>query len=257
MNLAIISASIRVDVDTQTGSVIDVIRLINSNLTSGNATNVLNNLTQSLPDISSQIHVLRINGKGKFTPVANVQTIIHIIFELPGKAARDHRRRSAYQICRLLGGDITLIDQIQGRNKWWQQNDFRKSIQKQLLEQPIELVNQGDAINHRVKEHTVRDSLAEAEMGDTECQTPVGYIDVLTIAQVIEVKHYTNWKHALGQVQAYGDYHEDKSKRIHLFADTTDLEAARSTVLLARPICQKRGVEVTLEVLSNKRHRCE
>lgn len=45
MDLANVTTAIRVDATTNKGSVIDVIRLVNPNLTSGNAANVLANLT--------------------------------------------------------------------------------------------------------------------------------------------------------------------------------------------------------------------
>jgi hypothetical protein len=65
MDLASITANIRVDADSRKGSVIDVVRLVNPNLTSSNAGNTLTYL-QTWVYIETQ---LKINGKGKLTPV--------------------------------------------------------------------------------------------------------------------------------------------------------------------------------------------
>ena len=56
---------------------------------------------------------LRINGKGKLTPVASANTLVEIVFLLPGKNARDFRRKSAVNVCRFPGGDTTLEDDFE------------------------------------------------------------------------------------------------------------------------------------------------
>ena len=84
LNPALAQCSIRVDKKTQQGSVIDVIRLMTGS-SSGNARNILNRLPQELITKCNQ---LRINGKGRLTPTADAPTLIEIIWELPGKAAK-------------------------------------------------------------------------------------------------------------------------------------------------------------------------
>lgn len=63
------------------------------------------------------------------------------------------------------------------------------------------------------------DALAMQLDGKREVPTPVGFIDVLTADQLIEVKWIGCWKHAVGQVLVYGLYHPLHQKRIHLFGD--------------------------------------
>ncbi|CAM9114161.1 unnamed protein product [Ectocarpus sp. 8 AP-2014] len=58
---------------------------------------------------------IRINGRGQLTPVADAKTLVEIVFLLPGKMARDFRRKSAAKVCRLLGGDSSLISEIEER----------------------------------------------------------------------------------------------------------------------------------------------
>ena len=66
-------------------------------------------------------------------------------------------------------------------------------------------------------ESVYSDALAKALGGQREYQVPTGFIDVLTDSQVIEVKHFACWKHAVGQVCMYGLYFPLKQKRVHLF----------------------------------------
>lgn len=242
-----ITTAIRIDVASNKGSVIDVIRLVNHNLTSGNAANVLANLTKENPELATRTVNIRINQKGKLSPVADFGTLVHIIFCLPGKAAREFRARSAHQICRLMGGDMRIIAEVQARNKWWQATPARRDVQRALLAQPPAR-SDVDPAEDTARERDVRDDLALALNGVVEYETPVGFADIVTDTHVIEVKHWRQWKHALGQVLAYHAFASDKKIRIHLFADECDQVAARSTATIATGICAKYDVSVTLEV---------
>jgi hypothetical protein len=130
VNLANITASIRVDLDTKKGSVIDVIRLVNPNLTSSNAGNTLTKLSS---DLGIRYTQLKINGKGKPTPVADARTLVEIVWALPGKAARDFRRSSAQTVCRVLGGDLCLVEEIELRHHTLQQSEGGRAAQDFLV----------------------------------------------------------------------------------------------------------------------------
>jgi hypothetical protein len=65
----------------------------------------------------NRIHKLRINGKGKPTPVADARTLVEIVWLLPGTAARAFRRSSANTVCRVLGGDMQLAREIEARHQ--------------------------------------------------------------------------------------------------------------------------------------------
>ena len=58
----------------------------------------------------------RIDGKGKETPVADAATLVEIAWLCPGKAAVAFRRKGAESVCRMLGGDLSLVDEIQRRH---------------------------------------------------------------------------------------------------------------------------------------------
>lgn len=105
-------AKFRVDKNTQKGSVIDIIRMV-TGYQSKDATNYFNRLSTNL---STRCRQLRINGKGRETWVADAPTLVEIIWELPGKAAKAFRRTCAQYICRILGGDLSLVTEIEARN---------------------------------------------------------------------------------------------------------------------------------------------
>lgn len=66
-------------------------------------------------------------------------------------------------------------------------------------------------------EHNIVLKLNNKLNGQLEVDTPCGKIDIVTNTEIIEVKKYKLWKHALGQILVYGYYYPDKNKRIHLF----------------------------------------
>lgn len=245
-----ITTAIRVDVATNKGSVIDVIRLVHPDIESKHASTYFTRMTSENPEVAARTEQIRVNRKGKLTPVADFGTLVHIIFCLPGKAARDFRARSAHQICRLMGGDVKIIAEVQARNKWWQATPARRDVQRALLAQPPAR-SDVDPAEDTARERDVRDDLALALNGVIEYETPVGFADVVTDTHVIEVKHWRQWKHALGQVLAYHAFASDKKTRIHLFADECDQVAAQSTVTIATGVCAKYDVSVTLEVRSS------
>jgi hypothetical protein len=254
VDLANITVNIRVDAQTNKGSVIDVIRLVNPDLTSGNASVSYTRLASHVPDIASSCVHIRMNGKGRLTPCADVRTLVEVVFELPGKAARDFRRKAATQICRQLAGDLNMVAELEARHMWWQQSKSHQQMQHALLRPPsvvpcsdVSGEEDGDCV---LRECTVRDELALREGGTVEVCTAVGRADVVTAKDVIEVKAYRNWKSALGQVLAYSAFMPDKQCRIHLFAPTAELQAACAMAQMADSVCKQHGVTVTLEVLN-------
>ena len=59
---------------------------------------------------------LKINNKGNETPVADAATLVEIAWLLPGKKAASFKRKGAETVCRMLGGDLTLVDEIQRKH---------------------------------------------------------------------------------------------------------------------------------------------
>ena len=75
----------------------------------------------------------------------------------------------------------------------------------------------------------------------------VGFVDILTKDQIIEVKEVGSWKHALGQVLAYSAaLGGNREKRIHLFSRSGEI-IDKNDVEVAKRICQRFGVTATWE----------
>ncbi len=96
-------------------------------------------------------------------------------------------------------------------------------------------------------EKKVSDDLSRECGGAREIQTPVGRVDVVTEDQIIEVKYFRHWKSALGQILAYGSFHVDKQKVLHLFTGVNEEDAARDMLHTIKAICNPYNVLVTLE----------
>ncbi|CAM9184826.1 unnamed protein product, partial [Ectocarpus sp. 13 AM-2016] len=59
--------------------------------------------------------------------------LVEIVFLLPGKIARDFRRKSAAKVCRLLGGDSSLVTEIEQRRTQLQSSTEGRATQAFLL----------------------------------------------------------------------------------------------------------------------------
>ncbi|CAN0128060.1 unnamed protein product, partial [Ectocarpus sp. 12 AP-2014] len=128
------TSTIRVDQDTGKGSVMDTIRMV-LKCSSSTATTTLNRLRMASEELVARCDQLRINGKGKFTPVADPKTLIEIIWLLPGKKAREFRSQSAEKIVRLLGGDLSLVTEIEARHATLQSTEEGRATQEFLLDE--------------------------------------------------------------------------------------------------------------------------
>ena len=106
---------IRIDQATQKGAVYDVISVV-TKASSAYAVRILSRIQKHYPENMTKCHKLKINGKGRETPVADAATMVEIAWLCPGKAAVTFRRKGAESVCRMLGGDLTLVDEIQRRH---------------------------------------------------------------------------------------------------------------------------------------------
>jgi hypothetical protein len=102
---------IRIDQATKKGSVLDIVML----MTGCSSRHCQQYLKSTGPNIAANYGQLRINGKGRETPVADAKTLIQIIWALGGKKAREFRIKCAEYICRVLGGDPSLVREMEIR----------------------------------------------------------------------------------------------------------------------------------------------
>jgi hypothetical protein len=133
MDIANITASIRVDAATKKGSVLDVVRIVQQCNASDASTYFKRLVSDMGTELGTRCPSLRVNGKGQSTPCADARTLVEIVWTLPGKAARDFRRASAQTVCRVLGGDLSLAEELEARHALLQQSDGGQEAQEFLL----------------------------------------------------------------------------------------------------------------------------
>ena len=102
---------IRIDSTTKMGSILDLVVVV-VDCNRKDARNVLNRVDQKL---LTNCQELRIEGKGRATPVADAKTLIEIVWALGGKKAKQFRVQCAEYICRVLGGDPSLVREMEIR----------------------------------------------------------------------------------------------------------------------------------------------
>lgn len=98
-----------------------------------------------------------------------------------------------------------------------------------------------------LKEKEVQKRLQIELGGKIEVEVDIGFIDLLTDDEIIEIKEYSKWKHAVGQILMYSldfPYHK---KRIHLFNVKDD----NKEKLLLEMKCKKYDINITYENENN------
>ena len=85
---------IKVDLATQKGSVYDVISIVTKAIPAY-AIRILLRIQNQYPEDMTTCQKLRINDKGRETPVANVATLVEIAWLLPGKKAASFKHKGA------------------------------------------------------------------------------------------------------------------------------------------------------------------
>ena len=101
-------------------SVIDVVEAITGQVKS-NAGKTLERVKESHPEVYPNWINFRFPGRGqRETPIADVRGIVEIVMLLPGRHAARIRRQAAELLCRYLGGDLALVDEV-CRNRGFQE----------------------------------------------------------------------------------------------------------------------------------------
>jgi hypothetical protein len=114
----------------------------------------------------------------------------------------------------------------------------RKLIDEQLQELEKETA---DPVRMEAK---VRDALALKLGASTEVKCEYGMVDILSSDEVIEVKAFARWKHALGQCMAYGICFPRHQLRMHLYTGSEGVDPTRLDQV--RQACSRFDVAVTL-----------
>ena len=128
---------IRVDQKSKRASVIDVITMV----TKKNSDYCAKTFDRLGEDVKSECEKSKINGKGKAIWVASAKVLVTIIWILPGAAAKEFRMKCAEYICRILGGDESLVKEMELRAMRVspeQKEIFLKDVEMPKLPEPTE-----------------------------------------------------------------------------------------------------------------------
>ena len=102
---------IRIDSATKLGSVYDLIRVV----VDCEAKHCPMYYKRLPIENTTNCGIARIEGRGRATPVADAKTLIEIVWALGGKKAKQFRVQCAEYICRVLGGDPSLVREMEIR----------------------------------------------------------------------------------------------------------------------------------------------
>ncbi|MTJ14777.1 hypothetical protein FJR11_19795 [Anabaena sp. UHCC 0187] len=192
---------------------------------------IMNDLQNTLkPFIGKQLRSLPIDCYGTVLVSFDV---CFAILEYFACSARKYKGRNIVrmrfaQIKSLLSHNLTLTE------------SFEKSIEdtKNLRVRPdSKKRNSYQSVERKIQLHFQKESQAKINV-----LVPVGYIDVLTSTEIIEIKQASDWKHAVGQVMCYAVYYPSHQKRLHLFGDTH-----QQFQQLVEESCFTLGIRVTWE----------
>ena len=93
-------------------SAVDVVEAITGK-TKNNARNSLDCVRERYPEVARNLSYFRFPGRGqRDTHVVDVRGIVEIVMLLPGQHAARVRRQAAELLCRFLGGDLALVDEV-------------------------------------------------------------------------------------------------------------------------------------------------
>lgn len=99
--------NITIDKASNRGCLIDVVVAVTGK-DRRHAAHAIAKLCQTHDDLCQKIAHVRINGKGKPTPVADAPTCVEVVWLTPGNQARAFRKECAQLLCRVLGGDLQI-----------------------------------------------------------------------------------------------------------------------------------------------------
>ena len=112
---------------------IDVVEAITGQVKS-NAGKTLERIKESHPEVYPNWINFRFPGRGqRETPIADVRGIVEIVMLLPGRHAARVRRQAAELLCKYLGGDLALVDEV------YRNRGFQEQLAVQAPEDPRRL----------------------------------------------------------------------------------------------------------------------
>lgn len=115
-----------------------------------------------------------------------------------------------------------------------------KTTVDELEEQPIQL-GITEVVELYPEIEKVERNIQAMFEGEKEVVTPVGRVDVLTNDEIIEIKEYSQWKTAVGQILSYGYFYPNHIKRVVLFGEPQEY-----LIEIIAIICTNNGIRLSL-----------
>ncbi len=181
--------NLRVDSKTKEASVNDVIMFVTKQPKSQHK-KIFSRLDETL---QAKCHKMQINGKEQATLVTSAPVLIQIIWELPGKAAKEFRRECANYICRVMGGDLSLVHEMELRaihTPEVKKEFFMKDAKVPNL--PIPTAEQKEEIKEKrnIYESCMSAGEEEGNQGSTKKRKTtqeIGYSRVQQLGQLVDI----------------------------------------------------------------------
>jgi hypothetical protein len=155
------------------------------------AGNVIRSTFVSHPDFREKTTKVKINQQGHPTWAADLPTIVELIMVLPGKRAKQFRRVCANYIVRILGGDRTLIKEIERQDERLNQTEAGRQFQQSALS------STGVNVQLDTREREARLARMEAENARMQTEN-----------REIELAHFNKLKQLTMDADAWGPQNE-------------------------------------------------
>jgi hypothetical protein len=160
------------------------------------ANEALRNSLTNNPELNEKIVRLRVNGSGHEISTADLPTIVELIMVLPGKRAKQFRRVCANYIVRILGGDRTLIREIESQDERLNQTEAGRQFQQSAL----------SSVNVQLDTREREARLARMEAENARMQTENKKMQ--TENKEVELAHFTKLKELTMDAGAWGPQNE-------------------------------------------------
>lgn len=122
--------------------------------------------------------------------------------------------------------DCSELGKLLGIHRTSISRALEELVRKGLLDSKYSKATNRDSVERRVRDHL------KLQLGGlTEIVTPAGRIDLLAETEIIEVKHVSEWKSAMGQLLAYLGFYPEHSKRIHLWGRKGEMVSATAVTI--------------------------
>jgi Zn-finger nucleic acid-binding protein len=91
-------------------------------------------------------------------------------------------------------------------------------------------------------EHEIQKKLQEETKGHIQ-HCPIGAIDILTETQIIEIKVWSDYFKAIGQILLYATFYPEKQKRMHFFG----AKPKQEIITAIETLCEQQNILLTYE----------